>query len=99
MANPAFGEKRQGAGAIQDLAEQLSPGERFAFWSAVALYRFGTGRETFASTLHPAPTGLVGHKKQKKQKKPKASVVERIPKRHCHLKSGKQGQLRPGRQR
>jgi hypothetical protein len=38
-------EKRQGAGALQNLAEQLSSGERFASWSAVALYRFGTGRE------------------------------------------------------
>jgi hypothetical protein len=53
---------------VQNLAEPLSTGERFASWSAVALYRFGTGRETLASTLHPAPTGWFAAKNAKTKK-------------------------------
>jgi hypothetical protein len=60
--NPGFGEKRQRTGALQNLAEPLNIGKRFASWSAVALYRFGTGREALASTLHPALDPTFGMK-------------------------------------
>jgi hypothetical protein len=54
-------EKRQRTGALaafarlrrpkQNLAEQLSSGKRFASWSAVALYRFGTEGEYQAAAI------------------------------------------------
>jgi hypothetical protein len=67
---PGLPEKRQGAGALQNLAEQLSTGTRFASWRAVALDRIGSGREILARLfiLHrPA----WGPQKTQKQKKPK----------------------------
>jgi hypothetical protein len=46
---------------INEVAEPLSSGERFASWSAVALYRFGTAREVGARSNKlrwPAPPGF-----------------------------------------
>jgi hypothetical protein len=50
--NPAFGEKRQRTGALQNRwRKPLRPGQRFASWSAVALYRFGIEGEDQAAAI------------------------------------------------